>query len=356
MGKNNTNRINKNKLTGSTTCQSVKNEASLTYTPPKIKHKLNCSVLKSFLNPKLISFKPSENLSKIHKPTKNKKLLNTLIEQSIKSTSERRKKDELEINTPSDDRKTNEYNLFAPHSKIPTDGKMPSTSAISQFKSRTFLSGEKAMNRLKGSHFRFLNEKLYTSTGEEALHFFQDDPDSFQQYHNGFKQQVSKWPQNPLDTIIQDIQKMPKGLVIADLGCGEAKIAQMFPKRKVHSFDLQPLNKFVTPCDISKVPLENNSVDVAIFCLSLMGTNIKDYLLEAKRILKLGGILKIAEIQSRMKDPTDFVKKLRNMGYKLVKQDFSNKMFSSFEFKLGKRKHKKMSQDISLDPCLYKKR
>ncbi len=38
----------------------------------------------------------------------------------------------------------------------------------------------------------------------------------------------------------------------------------------------------------SSTPLHDSSVDVAVFCLSLMGTNLKDYLKEANRVLKEG--------------------------------------------------------------------
>lgn len=79
----------------------------------------------------------------------------------------------------------------------------------------------------------------------------------------------------------------PKGHVIADFGCGEAKLAASVAQ-KVHSFDLVASNDTVTACDMSKVPLSNASVDVVVFCLSLMGTNLRDYLLEANRVLKLG--------------------------------------------------------------------
>jgi len=39
---------------------------------------------------------------------------------------------------------------------------------------------------------------------------------------------------------------------------------------------------------VLQVPLEKSSVDIAVFCLSLMGTNIVQYLAEASRVLKLG--------------------------------------------------------------------
>lgn len=44
----------------------------------------------------------------------------------------------------------------------------------------------------------------------------------------------------------------PQNCIVADFGCGEAKIAQSV-KQKVHSFDIFPANERVTVCNISKV-------------------------------------------------------------------------------------------------------
>ena len=41
-------------------------------------------------------------------------------------------------------------------------------------------------------------------------------------------------------------------LVIADMGCGEAKISQSV-SNKVFSFDFVAVNEFVTVCDMAKV-------------------------------------------------------------------------------------------------------
>lgn len=79
----------------------------------------------------------------------------------------------------------------------------------------------------------------------------------------------------------------PASLVIADFGCGEAELAQSV-KQKVHSFDLVSTNEQVIACDMAHVPLGNASVDIAVFCLSLMGTNLQDYIVEANRVLKTG--------------------------------------------------------------------
>lgn len=79
----------------------------------------------------------------------------------------------------------------------------------------------------------------------------------------------------------------PKFYTIADFGCGDAKLATAV-EQNVHSFDLVAINETVVACDMSNVPLEDASVDVAVFCLSLMGTNLNDYILEANRVLKVG--------------------------------------------------------------------
>ena len=51
---------------------------------------------------------------------------------------------------------------------------------------------------------------------------------------------------------------------------------------------------------MAHVPLPDNSVDVAVFCLSLMGTNLADYIREARRVLKPAtGVMKVAEVRSR---------------------------------------------------------
>jgi len=53
------------------------------------------------------------------------------------------------------------------------------------------------------------------------------------------------------------------------------------------------------------VPLKAGTVDIVVFCLALMGTNIGEFLKEANRLLKPNGILKIAEVRSRFEGVRD---------------------------------------------------
>ena len=72
--------------------------------------------------------------------------------------------------------------------------------------------------------------------------------------------------------------------------------------------------------DIAHVPLEKQILDVGVFCLSLMGTNFPDFLLEANRVLKPHGKLLIAEVLSRFKDVKEFVQLMdKEMGFKSLK-------------------------------------
>ena len=82
--------------------------------------------------------------------------------------------------------------------------------------------------------------------------------------------------------------RLPKQEVIADFGCGKARLAQTLDGKnfKVVSFDLVAANEYVTACDMANTNLFNNSVDIAVFCLSLMGSNLSQFIKEANRVLK----------------------------------------------------------------------
>merc|ERR1719373_230396 len=211
--------------------------------------------------------------------------------------------------------------------------------------------------KLTGGKFRWINEKLYTTTSQDAKELFSKKKGMkhFKAYHKGFADQVQTWEVNPVDTIIEWIKTIgAPSDVIVDLGCGEAKISESV-EQTVHSFDFIALNDRVTVADMSKIPLKNASVDLAVMCLSLMGTNYPDFIREANRILKPSALLKIAEVKSRFTSIDAFVKLLRELGFQLVEKDFPNDYFVLFEFKkVGKPKKKLKTSSSCLEPCVYK--
>ncbi|NWV00828.1 RRP8 protein, partial [Upupa epops] len=169
--------------------------------------------------------------------------------------------------------------------------------------------------RLLGARFRYLNEQLYSRSSRDAAQLLRSDPEAFAVYHRGFARQVQRWPQHPADSIISYLRHRPASLVVADFGCGDCRIARGV-RNKVHCFDLLPLCPRVTVCDMAQVPLPDQSVDVAVFCLSLMGTNLQEILTEANRVLRTGGTLLVAEVASRFEDVGTFVGALVHLGFK----------------------------------------
>jgi len=213
--------------------------------------------------------------------------------------------------------------------------------------------------KLASARFRHLNESLYTKPSVDSLSLFKEDPSMFEDYHRGFAQQVEVWPSNPVDEYVEsilargkvrnrdpwkDAQRKAKGkgkggkepekepevtavgvrltgnskplprnhkhqATIADLGCGTASLSYRLQPHlndlhlTLHSFDLSkptgPSAPLVTVADIANLPLQDGSVDVAIFCLALMGTNWLDFIDEAYRILRWRGELWVSEIKSR---------------------------------------------------------
>ncbi|KAK8059632.1 rRNA processing protein Rrp8 [Apiospora saccharicola] len=173
--------------------------------------------------------------------------------------------------------------------------------------------------KLISARFRHLNETLYTKPSAQAFHLFEESPEMFQEYHEGFRRQVNVWPENPVDGYVADIirrgQQPTRGkarggppllrtngtCTIADLGCGDGKLAENLQAEK-KKLRVEP-GPHVTRADIANLPLHNGSVNVAIFCLALMGTNWLDFIDEAYRVLHWKGELWIAEIKSRFAPP-----------------------------------------------------
>lgn len=214
--------------------------------------------------------------------------------------------------------------------------------------------------KLVSARFRHLNETLYTRPSAEALALFGESPDMFAEYHEGFRQQVGVWPENPVDGYVADIraraavrpppprqssssfrggggrhrqkqrrdeeaseaaaavaaaaagggmEPLPRTAgecTVADLGCGDGRLGGELQgptaerlRLKVLSFDLQSPAPHVVKADVAALPLADGSVNVAIFCLALMGTNWPAFVEEAYRVLHWKGELWVAEIKSR---------------------------------------------------------
>ena len=304
------------------------------------------------------------------------------------------------------------------------------------------------LERLTSSRFRELNEDLYTKPSSDSFKQFTERPELFDQYHVGFRKQAKEWPVNPVDVIYKKIvstwkkeaqgnESKRENVVVADFGCGDAKLAERLLSLKigsdgqltnqsskkvkkgkqsddksscpfdVYSFDLvSGGNPLVTPADMSNVPLSDESIDVGVYCLALMGTNVADFVRESWRVLKFNGVLRVAEVRSRFEtisadsngdkqnkgkfghhkklksrnnvhhqnrrienneDDNDtpqplmlldeFMALMQRCGFQCTNMDRSNKMFLFMDFvKVDGGSGLAEHEHFSAKPCIYKRR
>jgi ribosomal RNA-processing protein 8 len=221
---------------------------------------------------------------------------------------------------------------------------------------------KRELGDLSGSQFRWLNDMLYSTTSTEAYSEFNKDPNLFEAYHSGFARQAQKWPTNPVDQCISFLSRHSQLKTIGDFGCGEAKIAKDLhgkESRKIFSFDLvDGGNAAITACNIANVPLNDESLDVAIFNLSLMGIDWPLFVKEARRCLKEGGLLYISEVVSRLQKGVEAfeVSGLKAAGFTVLRSVASKgNYFHTFVAKKAGKKQTLVDADL-LGKCPYKKR
>ena len=88
-----------------------------------------------------------------------------------------------------------------------------------------------------------------------------------------------------------------------------------------------------------------------------MGTNLSDFIMEANRVLKVGGFLLLAEVTSRCNDIDGFLRALEKFGFKLLKKNVENTHFFFAALKkVTSTGNKAKLPKIYLKPCFYKKR
>lgn len=159
--------------------------------------------------------------------------------------------------------------------------------------------------------------KAYTNTTNKRL---LQNTEEWCYYHTKMDEIEKQWEVVPRDECIKHLKdNLPSGSVVADFGCGQAKLAEALEQRHtVHSFDHIAVNRNVFACDMINTPLDDATLDAAIFSLSLMGLNIKDYIIEAYRTLKPSGQLIIYH-PAKQHNREKFVLSLSQLGFAVIK-------------------------------------
>jgi len=141
------------------------------------------------------------------------------------------------------------------------------------------------------------------------------DPMEWYYYHTLYAESRKSWLEIPFVEIAKKLKGRPDWIV-GDFGCGENLLAKEVDN-KVHGFDHVAINDSVVSCDITNVPLEDGVLDVAVFSLSLMGTNYKGYFQEAYRTLKSYGNIFVCEPAAKWEGREEQLKaELEVVGFK----------------------------------------
>lgn len=120
-----------------------------------------------------------------------------------------------------------------------------------------------------------------------------ENPEDWFEYHRARHENMKEWNEIPYEYIAGKIKN--KSRVVADFGCGENLMKTFIPNNKVYSFDHVAIDDTVIACDMAHTPLEDETIDIAVFSLALWGSNFEGYFKEAYRLLNYDGLLYIAE-------------------------------------------------------------
>lgn len=165
-----------------------------------------------------------------------------------------------------------------------------------------------------------LNEKGHHWSSDIMHKFINDNPQILKDYHKVRTPDMQNWDEIPYEVIAKHIKN--KKSIVADFGCGENLFKECIPNT-VYGFDHYALNESVIACNMNNIPLEDESIDVAIFSLSLWGTknDINDYFKEAYRVLNYGGQIYVAETNKRyttLNDKKQLVEQLNKIGFEII--------------------------------------
>lgn len=171
------------------------------------------------------------------------------------------------------------------------------------------------------SELSVLHQRYKTLTSANLAKEFAADPQLWHNYHAIAEQNEETFPDEsiPRNVIISRLDKIKtrRTKLVVDLGCGRAHIAAHFAKDKRFAFTnydhvADPTTNAdadvsVSVCDISQLPLEDDSVEIAILSLAMWGSNCHDYVREAYRVLETRGWLYIIEPTKRWTTIADAV-------------------------------------------------
>ena len=178
------------------------------------------------------------------------------------------------------------------------------------------------------------HQKASTSTSQRMHEWFSEDKSRWKEYHKVREENIKDWVENPITVIAERLNENP-GQVVADLGCGMNKLKDLVKNYKAwYSFDHCAVDPSVVEADCSDLHeyLEDESVDSAVFCMSLWGTNYLDSIKEAHRYLKTSGTLYVVEPKDKV-DQSVLLGEVVQLGFNLTNLVLERNGKTYFEYK-----------------------
>ena len=174
-----------------------------------------------------------------------------------------------------------------------------------------------------GNDFSQINAKWNSSRSANLFERIKNDPREFALYHTFYRENRKTWSTNPLNEVINQL-KNTEGLVIGDFGCGEGDLAKAIgDKSKVFSFDMHAVNESIIQCDIAEgVPIAPNTLDLAVFSLSLMTKDWKNMLATAKKALKITGQIIIWNPKNKIPED-ELINSIEEAGFSIKSKNNS---------------------------------
>ena len=171
------------------------------------------------------------------------------------------------------------------------------------------------------SEFQGLNQRISTSTCEGVFSKIITNESDWREYHKLWDQSTIGIYDRPINTVARDFLRSTKHKVLGDMGCGMNKLKTLLPDNyEVISVDMYAADETVKVCNIMDTSsiISDNSLDIAVYCLSLWSRNWRDILKDAYRILDYDGKLIIVEPVSSLS------KSINRMRETLIENKFNN--------------------------------
>ena len=178
------------------------------------------------------------------------------------------------------------------------------------------------------------HQKASTSTSSRMHEWFSEDKSRWKEYHKVREENLKDWVENPI-TVIAERLNENSGQTIADLGCGMNRLKDLVKNYKAwYSFDHCAVDPSVVEADCSDLHeyLGDESVDSAVFCMSLWGTDYLDSIKEAHRYLKTGGTLYVVEPKDKV-DQSVLLGEVVQLGFNLTNLVLERNGKTYFEYK-----------------------